>query len=370
VEERGARFCPHCGDALELAPARPKAGDTFNLAWGKVVLEERIGEGGMGIVYRAWAHYDPSKPASHRPSHPVAAKLLSPLLRGSKRARRLLLGEAAALDRLSHPNIVRFHGLIQNAVHLGLVMELVEGEALDQVIGRWVRQAAPGGLPAMPMVRAWHYFSQLLGALAATHALGIVHRDVKPSNVLCRTDGLVKLTDFGIARVPADEVRLTGGLAPGTGAYMAPEQIRGEEPDARTDIYSAAIVLFEMLTGVTPFGDLRQNELAIRAAQLERSPPPLTHFVPQAPAVVDVLLARALAKDPMHRFSSCLEMGDALRRALGLPDTPGWQAQRELAQRAMAVSRATAEMNDAPRAEVSAEEANQLRTDVMSAYRS
>jgi serine/threonine-protein kinase len=353
---------------MALAPTPPKAGDTLDLGWGKVVLGERIGEGGMGIVFSSWLYYDPSKSASHRPPQPVAVKLLSPLLRGSRRARRLLLGEATALDRLSHPNIVRFHGLIQDSVHLGLVIELVEGEALDQVIGRWVQQAPPGGLPALPMLRAWHYFSQLLGALAATHALGIVHRDVKPSNVLCRTDGLVKLTDFGIARVPADEVRHTGGLAPGTGAYMAPEQVRGEEPDARTDIYSAAILLFEMLSGKTPFGDLGQNELAIRAAQLERSPPPLTQFVRQAPPVIDVLLARALAKDPMHRFSSCLEMGEALRRALGLPDTPGWRAQRVLAQRAMAVSQA-AQVAASSSAEVTAKEADQLRTDVMTAYR-
>ena len=149
---------------------------------------------------------------------------------------------------------------------------------------------------------------------------------------------------------------------------MAPEQIRGEEPDARTDIYSAAIVLFEMLTGAAPFSHLGHNELAIRAAQLEESAPPLTDHVPQAPAVMNVLLARALAKDPLHRFSSCLQLGEALRRALGLPDTPGWQAQRELAHRAMAVSQA-AKVKHAQGAEVSAEEADQLRTDVMTAYR-
>src|SRR5262249_32087991 len=160
------------------------------------------------------------------------------------------------------------HGLADTGGQLALVMELIDGEALDAVIERHVRRAQPGGLPAMPFMRAWHYFQQLLGALAATHALGIVHRDVKPANLLIRRDGLAKLTDFGIARLPADVARSTGGMQPGTGAYMSPEQVNGGQLDGRSDLYSAGIVLFEMLAGRTPFDLPGRNELMVRAAQL------------------------------------------------------------------------------------------------------
>ncbi|MBN1607395.1 MAG: protein kinase [Polyangiaceae bacterium] len=368
VEERGARYCPHCGDALPTVVPQVVRGDTLDFGWGRAVLGEIIGEGGMGIVHRGWLYYNPAGPKRDRAPHPVAIKLLSPLLQGSERAHRLFLREAAALERLHHPNIVRFYGLSQERRQLALVMELVEGEPLDRIIARTREQSLPGGLPCMPMVPAWHHLSQLLGALAATHALGIVHRDVKPSNVVCRSDGIAKLTDFGIARVPADEARQTGGLAPGTGAYMAPEQVMGEDPDPRTDLYSAAIVAFEMLTGATPFDRPGRNEIAVRTAQVEESPPPLTQLVPQAPQVADVLFARALAKDRVHRFPTALQMGEAFRAALGLPDTPGWSAQQRLARNARAVSQAGRRHTQSTPA-VTRDEAARLRTDVMSGYR-
>src|SRR5262245_26918176 len=189
----------------------------------------------MGVVHRVWTYSNPAGPRAGTPDHPVAIKVLHPLLKSRDRARRLFLGEANALGRLSHPNIVHFFALAQPDGQMALVLELVEGEALNVTIERHVAAAQPGGLPCMPFMRAWHYFSQLLGALAAIHALGIIHRDVKPSNVLVRTDGVAKLTDFGIARLPAEEARNTGGMAPGTGAYMAPEQVLGKDPDPRTD---------------------------------------------------------------------------------------------------------------------------------------
>jgi serine/threonine-protein kinase len=322
----------------------------------------------MGIVHRGWLYYNPLGPRAGTPAHAVAVKVLNPLLRGSDRARRLFIGEADALGRLSHPNIVRFYGFTEDRGQLALVMEMVEGQALDQIISDAMRKARPGGIPALPMVYAWHCFSQLLGALAATHELCIVHRDVKPSNVLVRHDGIVKLTDYGIARVPAEEARKTGGIAPGTGAYMAPEQVQASELDARTDLYSAAIVLYEMLSGVTPFDSPSRNEIMVRAAQIEETPPPLTAHVPQAPAVLDLLFARALAKDRVHRFPSAIDLGEAFRTALALPDTAGWKAQRDLAREARAVSRIG--VDDASQQNsVTAHEAAQLRTDVMTAYR-
>lgn len=370
VIEDTARFCPLCGQRVAPVQGRVGPGAELDLGWGRAVLGDQLGEGGMGIVYRAWLYYNPEGPRGATPEHPVAVKVLHPMLKSRERARKLFLGEAQALGRLSHPNIVHFFALYQQDGQLAIVIELVEGRALDDVIERQVARAVPGGLPCMPFMRAWHYFSQLLGALAAIHTLGIIHRDVKPSNLLVRNDGVVKLTDFGIARLPAGEARNTGGMAPGTGAYMSPEQVLGRHIDPRADLYAAAIVLFEMLTGVTPFDSPTRNEIMVRTAQVEESPPPLTSLVPQAPGVLDLLFARALAKDPMHRYGSAIELGEAFRRALGLPETDGWSAQQRLAEHARAISQmglpAAAAVGSAS---VAPAQAEKLRTAVMQAYR-
>lgn len=366
VTEPDARFCPACGQRLETAPASKLGESTvLPLGFGEITLGEVIGEGGMGIVRKGWLHYAPEGSRSGTPDHPVAVKILNPLLRGRERARRLFVGEGVALDRVSHPNIVHFFGMTESAGQLALIMEWVEGKPLSEVLRELTRHRASSLLPSMPMAPAWHYFSQLLGALAAIHALGIVHRDIKPSNILIRTDQMVKLTDFGIARLPASAARLSGGLAPGTGAYMSPEQVTAGHIDARSDLYSAAIVLFEMLAGRTPFEDKNRSELAIRTAQLEEPPPPLSQFVGNAPPIIDLLMARALAKDPMHRFASAIEFGEALRQSLGLPDSPGWEAQRRLAGAAARLSRAA---STAPDRTADDEEALRFRTDVMQAY--
>ena len=313
------------------------AGERLDLGWGQVVVGAVLGEGGMGVVYRSWLFYHPSGPLAGRPPVEVALKVLHPELSGSEPVRRMFLGEAHALSRLDHPNIVRFLGGYDVPPRLAIVVELIDGEPLSSVIERHVGRARPGGLPAMPFARAWHYFQQLLGALAATHALGIVHRDIKPANVLVRRDGVVKLTDFGIAQLPASQ-HLDSDLLPGTGAYMAPEQVLGRTVDGRTDLYAAAIVLYEMLAGVTPFDRPELSELAVRAAQIEQTAAPLTSRVPQAPAVIDALFARALDKEPSARFATAIELGDAFRRALGLPRSAGWTAQQALAANAPAIA--------------------------------
>ncbi len=302
------------------------------------MLGDLIGEGGMGTVFKGWLYYNPQGPRAGTQPHPVAIKVLHPLLIARQYIRQLFVGEAIALRRLSHPNIVRFFELVEPPGQLALVLELVEGDSLDKVIGRQISRAQKGGsLPGLPFARAWHYFEQLLGALAATHELGIVHRDVKPANLLIRTDGLCKLTDFGIARLPADVARRSGGMQPGTGAYMAPEQVLGRDLDGRSDLYSASIVLYEMITGRTPFDDETRSELMVRAAQVEEVVPPVRLYLPQAPPVLDLLFARALAKEPAHRFANAVELGNAFRTALGLPVTTGWQAQQAFAKHATGI---------------------------------
>lgn len=342
-----SRFCGECGIAVAASP-RPlrlvAEGAKIDLGWGQVIVGPALGEGGMGVVHRGWLYFNPQGPFAGRVEEQVAVKALHPSLSGRPHVRKLFLGEAEALRKLSHPNIVWFWGLSEageeasGQSQLAIVMELVHGEPLSNVIERHVERARPGGLPAMPFARAWHYFQQLLGALAATHQLGIVHRDVKPANLLIRHDGTAKLTDFGIARLPADAARDAGGIQPGTGAYMAPEQVLGHALDGRSDLYSAAIVLYEMITGRTPFEEEDRSEMLVRAMQVEAPPPPVRQLLPHAPPVLDGIFSRALAKDPAARYPTAIALGDAIRAALALPDTAGWRAQQVLAANAPGIA--------------------------------
>lgn len=362
-----ARFCPHCGLAIVKVKVAIGPGAELDLDdWGRAVLGLSVGEGGMGVVYRGWLYYNPAGRFANTPPHPIAVKVLHPLLQGKARARKMFQREATALSRLSHPNIVHFFGLSDFEGQLALVMELVHGESLSDLLQRVSRDSRRGPLPALPLAQAWHYFAQLLGALAALHALGILHRDIKSSNLLVRGDGVVKLTDFGIAQVPAEEVKHTGGMAPGTGAYMAPEQVLNRPLDPRSDLYSAAIVLYEMLTGVTPFDRPERNELMVRAAQIEEAPAPLSSILKQAPPVLDLLMARALAKDPALRYGSAVELGETFRNALGLPESAGWSLQQRLADVAKTMSELA--LPAQTRAELG-QQAARVSADIVTAFR-
>ena len=326
------RVCPRC-HALQPTRETFGPGVTIDRGDARLVIDARLGEGGMGVVWRAWSFRAPGTPGAEE-AEPVALKVLKPQALAQPGVRDLFLREAEALRRLSHPNVVGFHDLFEHDGCLVLSIEHAECDTLETIVARHVARAhlrGGHGLPAMPLLRAWYYFQQLLGALAAIHALGIVHRDVKPSNVLVRLDGLVKLGDFGIARfADAPATAATRKLAAGTGAYMSPEQVLSRPLDGRSDLYSAATVLYEMLAGRTPFV-ADQGEFLLRRAQVEARPPPIRAHLPQATPIVDALFARALAKDPAHRFESAIEMGDAFRTALGLPDTPEWRAQADIA---------------------------------------
>jgi serine/threonine protein kinase len=326
-----------------------------DVGYARVVLDERIGEGGMGVVWRGWLFHAPDGKRAKDPPQMIALKVLRAQAQAKREIRQLFLNEADALRRLSHPNVVGYIDLIDwgagkdggGASWLVLAMEYVHGDTLEDVIARHVarsRLAGSGVLPGMIFRRAWYYFEQLLGALAAIHALGIVHRDVKPSNVLVRHDGIVKLTDFGIARLtgkgslrppPSQLDQAMVDLAPGTGAYMSPEQVLQGPLDARSDLYSAGVVLYEMLSGKTPFS-AEAGEFMVRKDQVETPPPPIRTWLAQAPPVIDALFARALAKDPELRFPTAVEMASAFRVALGMPETPEWAAQEQIAKEASA----------------------------------
>jgi len=364
-----AAFCPSCRSLQRASPAAMGPGTQIDRGYARIVVDARIGAGAMGVVYRAWMFQAPSGPRGHEPPQLIALKQLKAHVSLNPEIRALFLNEAEALSQLSHPNVVRFLDLFEwtppppaanktspmsivspaslamsarpastPAGTLTLAIEHVDGANLEEVISRNVaraRLAGPGALPGLPFARAFAYFEQLLGALAAAHALGIVHRDIKPSNVMVRKDGVVKLTDFGIAHLrtrPPAAGEKEESLAPGTGAYMAPEQVLGAPVDGRADLYSATILFYEMLAGRTPFTVDDKSELMVRMEQVQATPPPIRTFLPQAPPVLDQVFARALAKDPAARFATAVDLGEAFVRALGLPTSRGWRAEVEMAE--------------------------------------
>jgi len=340
----GARICPNC-HALQpqSRAAKIEKGTTIDRGYGRFVVDAEIGQGGMAVVWRAWLFYAPTDPRHGQPPKMVALKVLQEQLGAREEVQNFFLNEAKALEQLPHPNIVQFIELFSwpapgaKDSTLILAMEYVEGDTLSDVIARHIaraRLAGPSTLPGIPLPRAWYYFQQLLGALAATHAIGVVHRDVKPSNVLVRKDGIVKLGDYGLAYMA--NASNDGDMVPGTGAYMSPEQVLSHPLDGRSDLYSAATVLYEMLSGRTPFLIEGKSELYIRKEQVTAIPPPIRTFLPHAPPVLDTLFFKAFEKDPEKRFSNAIEMGTAFRQAFGLPDSAEWQAQAEMARQASA----------------------------------
>jgi serine/threonine-protein kinase len=257
-------------------------------------LEELVGRGGMGVVYRA---------RDERLKRNVALKLVAPELSDDEHFRSRFLAETELVLSLEHPNVVPIHDAGEADGQLYLAMRYVEGSDLRSLL------RTEGSLePA----RALGICGQVAAALDAAHARGLVHRDVKPSNVLLDERESVYLVDFGLSR-RLGELGLPGEgrLSLGTPAYAAPEQIQGDEADGRADVYSLTCLLYECLTGHPPF--VRDSDLAVLWAHLRENPP-----VPAAYPALAPVLEKGLAKDPDDRYATCAELVDAARDALGL----------------------------------------------------
>ncbi len=266
---------------------------------GQYRIVERLGQGGMGSVFRA---------VDEMLDREVAIKVLRPELAHRPEVVERFRTEAVTLARLDHPNIARLHGLARHDSHLFMVMEYVAGATLQERLERQRR---------LPIEEAVPLLCQVLEALQYAHGAGVVHRDVKPGNVIVRTDGRVKVTDFGIARVLGTSRATRTGYMVGTLHYMAPEQIKGEEVDARTDVYATGVVLYELLAGQVPFSG--GSEYDIITGHLQRPVPSLRSVLPAAAAFDDVL-ARAMAKARDGRFDSAERFRGALLEALPAPE--------------------------------------------------
>lgn len=266
---------------------------------GRYRIEGTLGRGAMGVIYRA---HDPVI------DRRVAIKLVrADLLDGTDRSDYVarFQQEAQAAGRCTHPNIV---GVYDYALHEGnpyIAMEYIDGITLAQVNQRTSRLA---------IAEAADLAGQMLDALDAAHRLGVVHRDIKPANIMLTPQNRVKVTDFGISRL--DTSRITGpGSVVGTPSYMSPEQCRGEGVDARSDLFSAGVVLYELITGVRPFAGQSPHEVWHRL--LTEEPAGLATLRPDAPAALQDVVGRSLAKRAGDRFASASAMAAALRGVAG-----------------------------------------------------
>jgi serine/threonine protein kinase len=260
-----------------------------------------IGQGGMGVVLRAF---------DEKLRRVVAIKMLAPFLAASEVARKRFLREARAAAAVVHEHVVTIHAVEEGDGLPYLVMEHIAGKSLEQ----WLEDFGPMSLRDVLRIGA-----QTAEGLAAAHARGIVHRDVKPGNILLAGEGArVKLTDFGLART-ADEARLTeAGVVAGTPHYMAPEQARGEPVDHRADLFSLGSVLYAACTGYPPFR--AEAPMAVLVRVCEETPSPVRASRPELPAWLEVVISRLLAKDPASRYPSAAEVAAALRGGMdGVP---------------------------------------------------
>ena len=300
---------------------RPK--DPFigrEILGGEYLILEKIGTGGMGSVYKA------SQPAMKRM---VAIKILHPKLANRKDLTSRFRREARAMSQLTHPNTVKVfvYGELEEDGSLYIVMELLEGKNLNQA----VRKDGP-----IPMDRAIPILIQVCGALQEAHELGIVHRDLKPENIFLSKQGGIadfpKVLDFGLAKVterqmqPGSIILTQEGMVFGTPEFMSPEQAQGKTLDARSDIYSLAVILYEVLTGKLPFS--AKSPMEYIQKHVTEAIIPLSERVPERrfPKGLDEVLARALSKKPEQRYQTASEFAEALRpfggaAAQGIPSS-------------------------------------------------
>jgi serine/threonine-protein kinase len=254
---------------------------------GNYQIQQKLGEGGMGSVYRA---------VDLMLDRDVAIKVLRPELIGHSAIVERFRAEAVTLAKLHHPNIATLFNLLREEGEMMMVMEFVRGQTLDNLLEQ-LGTIAPGTAVA--------WCCQVLDAMHYAHRKGVVHRDIKPANLMITDEGLIKVTDFGIARVLGERRKTRTGHIIGTITYMSPEQIRGQDVDARADLYSLGAVLFELLTGRPPF--TADNEFSVMNAHINTPAPLVRDLGVDVPDWLDAAMQRALAKGPLERFQTATD---------------------------------------------------------------
>jgi serine/threonine-protein kinase len=259
---------------------------------GHYEIVKEIGRGGMGIVYQG----------RHTTiGQIVAIKALTPEWWSQPDMRNRFINEAKSQALLNHPNVVNLYNFFEEDGKSYLVMEYVDGENIERIIKK------VGLIPADRCIRI---FKQALSGIGAAHEKGIIHRDIKPSNIMVSKDGLVKITDFGIAKIATDFQKTQTGIKVGTLSYMSPEYIKGNALTHLTDIYALGITLYQMVTGTLPFrGD---SEYQLMKAIVEYEPPSPVEFYPHIPKYLEEAILKAIRKNQGERFQSAAEFAAAL----------------------------------------------------------
>jgi serine/threonine protein kinase len=270
---------------------------------GHCIIREPLGQGGMARVYKGF-----QEPLDRW----VAIKVLPPYYAADPNFVNRFKLEAQAMARLTHPNIITVHDAGEQDGRLYIVMAYMSGGTLKDRMSRSMEASK-----TLPIIR------QVAEALNYAHERSIIHRDVKPVNVLFDDDGRAVLSDFGIAKImESAEHRLTRpGAGVGTPEYMSPEQCRGDKVSSRADVYALGVTLYEMLTGRTPFQS--DNYTALAHAHIYEPVPPPTLFNSRISPAVEAVVMRALAKEPAHRFGRATDMAQALERAISGGEMPG-----------------------------------------------
>jgi eukaryotic-like serine/threonine-protein kinase len=274
---------------------------------------ERLGAGGMGVVYKA---------QDNKLKRTVALKFLPPELTRDEEARDRFIHEAQAASALDHANICTIYEFDATPDgRMFLSMAYYQGETLKERLNRG----------PMTLEEAIDVTLQVAQGLAKAHAAGIIHRDIKPANVMITTDGAVKILDFGLAKLSGASALTRTGAVPGTVSYMSPEQLNGDLVDQRADLWALGVVLYQMLTGQLPFR--ADHEAAVTHAILSREPEPLNRTQPQAPARLQQILDRALKKNPHSRYASAADFIKDLsdyRTTLTTPSVGATSSRRTL----------------------------------------
>ena len=257
------------------------------------LIQAQLGEGGMGTVYRA---------LETNLDRTVAIKVLNTDLARDPSIVERFRSEARAQANLNHTNIATLYAFLVHQGNPVMVMEYVEGDTFQQLVNR------RGPIPSQEAIPL---FRQALLGISAAHRMGIIHRDIKPSNLMLNRAGIVKVMDFGIAKVASSTNNLTRtGMQLGTVFYMSPEQVKGERVDIRSDIYSLGITLYELLTANVPFS--ASSEFQVLNDHVNTPPPPPSKFYPYLPKGLENIILKSLEKNPDRRFQTAEEFGAAL----------------------------------------------------------